>query len=171
MKKWITLCLGIVCVLSLVGCFSSGTVAEQGTESTVTQEEAPVRRSAAYSFSGENEYIRISSGSIVIGDENEMFDGGELELLQPELFGNVASYYMTFYTLRGDGERNEFHSVNATGIRNGAEDINGTLGSSSGNGFIIVNPEQGVWFELITIDADGVENTYQLELTLSENGT
>ena len=165
MKKWITLFLGLICILSLAGCMNR----EIDTENTITQEESQLRQTATYSFFGENEYIQITDGSIVISDKNEIFDGGELEILQSELFENVTSYCMTFYTLRSNGERNEFHVVNATGVTDGATAISGRLGGCSGNGFIIVNLEQGLWFELITTDSDGSENVYQLELTLSEN--
>ena len=98
-------------------------------------------------------------------------NGGNLEILQPDLFANVSSYSTTFYTLLNNGKRNDFHSTHVTGVRNGAESINSDLGSSSSNGFMVINLEQGLWFELITTDANGQETVYLLELTVTEDIT
>lgn len=98
-----------------------------------------------------------------------MFNGGNLEILQTALFADVRSYSTTFYTFLNNGKRNNFHSTNATGVRDGAASITGNLGNSSSNGFMVINLEQGLWFELKTTDANGTENVYLLELTVIEN--
>jgi hypothetical protein len=63
----------------------------------------------------------------VFGDTNGLFDSCNLEIIQPDLFVNVSSYSTTFYTLMNNGERNDFHSTNVTGVRNGADSIKMTL--------------------------------------------
>ena len=167
MKKLIALLWAFVYAIALFGCSNSDTEPEESELTGI----ASKKTSVTYSFSGENEFIKIGNGSIVFGETNELFNGGNLEILQPNLFVDVSSYSTTFYTLLNNGERNDFHSTNVTGVRNGAESINSDLGSSSSNGFRVINLEQGLWFELITTDVNGKEDKYLLELTVIEDGT
>ena len=157
----------LLCIVVLFGC-SKTDIKNEVSESTINANKNP---SGTYLFSGENESIKITNGSIIFGETNEVFSGGNLEILQPDLFADISSYSTTFYTLRNNGERNDFDSTNVTGVRNGAESINSDLGSSSSNGFRIINLEQGLWFELITTDVNGKEDKYLLELTVIEDGT
>ena len=167
MKRLLVLLLALIYTIALFGCSNSGTENEV-TESTDIANKNP---SGTYSFSGENEFIKIANGSIMFGETNELFNGGNLEILQPSLFVDVSSYSTTFYTLLNNGERNDFHSTNVTGVGNGADSINCDLGSSSSNGFMVINLEQGLWFELITTDVNGKESVYLLELSVIEDGT
>lgn len=165
MKKLAALLLTLIGVIVLYGCCKTDTkndVAEPAGN-------VNIKPFGAYSFSGKNEYFRITNGSIVYGDQNESFKGGTLEILQPDLFTNVHSYSTTFYTLLNNGQRNAFHSTTATGVTGGAEAIRSNLGSSSSNGFMILNLAQGLWFELITTDVTGTENVYLLELAVAED--
>ena len=157
----------LICTVVLFGC-SKADIKNEVSESTINANKNP---SGTYLFSGENESIKITNGSIIFGEINEVFSGGNLEILQPDLFADISSYSTTFYTLRNNGERNDFHSTNVTGVRNGAESINSDLGSSSSNGFRVINLEQGLWFELITTDVNGKEDKYLLELNVIEDGT
>ena len=57
----------------------------------------------------------------------------------------------------------------------GTLNLNGDLGRASGKGILIGNKikaaedlEQLLWFELITTDLSGKENTYQLPLVLNK---
>ena len=164
MKKRIVFISALLCVLALFGC--SRADAEQ--EAAASTENAPLRSAGSYSFSGENEFLRITNGSILVEDTNESFDGGDLEILQPDLFADVTSYTATFYTLRNNGQRNDFSSAHTTDVTDGADSIYRDLSGFSGNGYVIVNLEQGLWFELIAADADGTEHTYLLELTVTK---
>ena len=63
-------------------------------------------------------------------------------------------------------------TVDMTG---GTLNLNGDLGRASGKGILIGNKikaaedlEQLLWFELITTDLSGKENTYQLPLVLNK---
>lgn len=163
MKKLAALLMAVLFAAALFGC--SRTDGGGGTSEPASDVPKP---SGAYSFGGENEILRISNGSVVYGERNETFDGGDLEILQPELFADICAYSVRFYTLRGDGQRNEFHVTEATGARDGADSIHGNLGSFSANGFQVINLEQGLWFELKTTDVNGAENTYLLQLTVTE---
>ena len=157
MKKLIAMILAFVCAVGLSGC-SNGKPAEGIT----------------YNFTGEHECFAISNGSITFGGggqpfsgEEQEFYGGELTVTQPEIFENVTSYSTSFYTLYENGERNQFQSsevVSQTGV---SVPVGEQLGSLSTTGAMISNLEQGLWFELKTIDVYGTEKEYQIELRLS----
>ena len=85
MKKAISFVIAMGLLLSLVGCGSS--------------ETAPSER--VYSFSGENNEIRVISGRAVIGGETETFSGGTLEIKTDD-FDRVTAYTMSFYISGGD---------------------------------------------------------------------
>lgn len=152
MKKLISLVSALVCVLSLTACSNA---------------------KSKYSFRGEHEYFAISNGSIVLSNTDELFDGGDLEVTHSELFKNVASYSTTFYTLI-NGERRTILTNSVINRTGGSVDINGDLGSVSGDNIIdskiadIDELREILWFELKTTDLNGKENVYQIQLTLTE---
>lgn len=51
---------------------------------------------SVYSFSGENQVLSVYNGVIVIGDEEQVLYGGNLDILGKPI-EKVASYYTTFY--------------------------------------------------------------------------
>ena len=165
MKKLIALLLILVCAATLFGCNKADT-ADAVPKAT---NNAPQRYTGSYQFFGENEYLKITNGSIDFDETNESFYGGTLEVLQSDLFVDVRSYSTTFFTLLSNGQRNNFHTAIASGVWNGANAISGDLGSSSSNGFMVVYLEKGLWFELITTDVNGIENVYLLELTVVQD--
>lgn len=167
MKKLRVLLLTLISLMALLGCAKADTENEIPESASITN----TKPSGTYSFSGENEFIKITNGSIMFDETNELFIGGNIEILQPDLFANVSSYSTTFYTILNNRERNDFHSTNVTGVRNGADSINSDLGSSSSNGFMVINLEQGLWFELVTTDVNGKQNVYLLELSVIEDVT
>ena len=158
MKKLIAMILAFVCVIGLAGC-SNGKQAEEIT----------------YNFTGEHECFAISNGSITLsgggqpfsGEEQEFY-GGELTVTKPEIFEDVTSYSTSFYTLYENGERNQFQSSTTTSETGISAPIGEGLGSVSTTGAMLSNLEQGLWFELKTVDLDGKENTYQIQLKLTE---
>ena len=74
--------------------------------------------------------------------------------------------------------RSEVLTVNSNStvdMTGGTLNVNGDLGRASGNGILIGKKikaaedlEQLLWFELITTDLSGKENTYQLPLILNK---
>ena len=162
MKKLMAVLFVLFCTATLFGCNK----ADKVDEVPKATNHAPQRYTGSYRFFGENEYLKITNGSIDFKETNESFYGGDLDVLQSDLFGDVRSYSTTFFTLLSNGQRNNFHSSIASGVRDGANAISGDLGSSSSNGFMVVNLEQGLWFELISTDVNGNEYVYLLELTV-----
>ena len=158
MKKLIAMILSFVCVVGLSGC-SNGKQAEEIT----------------YNFTGEHECFTISNGSITFSDGGQPFSGGEqkfyggeLTVTKPEIFEHVTSYSTSFYTLYENGERNQFQSSTTTSETGLSVPVGEGLGSVSVAGSMLSNLEQGLWFELKTVDLDGRENTYQIQLELTK---
>ena len=145
---------------ALVGCGGAIEDAESGD--------------VVYSMSGSNDLFDISNGVIVLGEEEEVFDGGDLKVLQEDLFADVTAYTCSYYTIT-NGERRTILSNSTVDMTGGTLNVNGDLGRASGNGILIGNKiksaedlENVVWFELITTDLSGKENTYQLPLVLNK---
>ena len=160
MKRIISIAISCLLIASLVGCAGSAEDAESG--------------SVVYSMSGSNDLFEISNGVIVLGEEEEVFDGGDLKILQEDLFSDVTAYTCSYYTIT-NGERRTILSNSTVDMTGGTLSVNGDLGRASGNGILIGNKiksaedlENVVWFELITTDLSGKENTYQLALVLNK---
>ena len=151
MKKLIVFGLVLVCVFALAGCSN-------------TQKE-PV----TLSFNGEHEYFAISNGSIVLNDTEEVFEGGDLEVVQPDIFANVTSFYTTFYTVKNE-EKHIILSNSVIDQTGSAANINGDLGKVAGTNIISREVESidNLWFELKTTDLNGTETIYQIQLTLTD---
>ena len=160
MKRIISIAISCLLIASLVGCAGSAEDAESG--------------SVVYSMSGSNDLFEISNGVIVLGEEEEVFDGGDLKILQEDLFSDVTAYTCSYYTIT-NGERRTVLSNSTVDMTGGTLNLNGDLGRASGKGILIGNKikaaedlEQLLWFELITTDLSGKENTYQLPLVLNK---
>ena len=160
MKRIISIAISCLLIASLVGCAGSAEDAESG--------------SVVYSMSGSNDLFEISNGVIVLGEEEEVFDGGDLKILQEDLFSDVTAYTCSYYTIT-NGERRTILSNSTVDMTGGTLSVNGDLGRASGNGILIGNKiksaedlEQLLWFELITTDLSGKENTYQLPRVLNK---
>ena len=157
MKKWIALILMLLCVFSLTACSKSGQ--EQIVE---------------YSFHGEDEHLAVSNGRIVLSDTEEIFDGGDLAVLQAELVANVTAFSTTFYAVIS-GEQRTILSNSVIDQTGGSIHVNGGLGIVSGDGILIGNKveniddlKENLWFELKIVDADGKENVYQLQFEMTQ---
>ena len=150
MKKLAAVIFVLLCVLGIVGC-------HHDKQETVT-----------YSFRGEHEYFTISNGSIVFNDAEEVFEGGKLEIVQPEPFADVTSYSTTFYTMRNE-EKTVIMSSSIIDQTGGTVNVYGDFGRISGTNLsgIVDRELDNLWFELKTTDLNGTENVYQLQLTLS----
>jgi len=160
MKRIISIAISCLLIAALVGCAGSAEDTESGAE--------------VYSMSGSNDLFEISNGVIVLGEEEEVFDGGDLKILQEDLFADVTAYTCSYYTIT-NGERRTILSNSTVDMTGGTLNVNGDLGRASGNGILIGNKiksaedlEDVIWFELITTDLSGKENTYQLPLVLNK---
>ena len=160
MKRIISIAISCLLIAALVGCAGSAENAESD--------------SVVYSMSGSNDLFEISNGVIVLGEEEEVFDGGDLKIIQEDLFSDVTAYTCSYYTIT-NGERRTILSNSTVDMTGETLNVNGDLGRASGNGILIGNKiktaeemEQLLWFELITTDLSGKEYTYQLPLVLNK---
>ncbi len=124
---------------------------------------------AVYSFSGESAYFSIANGIAVTTPEKDIFYGGDLAAaLEPD---DITGYFVTFYTV-SDGEETVLLSNGVHDHTGGTLDPSGLVGRVSGDIFpaplAAAGLSGGLYCELKTTDRDGGENTYLLELTVTE---
>ena len=159
MRKMMLLFFTLAAVLTFAGCEKAGS-------------DRPL---AIYSFHGENELLAIHNGVIVIRDGEEVFDGGDLEVKE-DFPSDITSYAAVFYYLSNNKEKTILtHSVvDQTGNQINVE---GDLGRISGDGAIsglgaqdqeLADLQNGLYFELTTIDQSGTQNVYQVQMSVSE---
>lgn len=156
MKKIIKVMLSLLaCTVLLAGCSTS---AESNEEQSLK----------VYSFSGENEYISVSNGVIVLDGKNEICYGGDLEVMSDD-FVDITTYLTTIYI---DGSEKEILLSNSVDDQTGGTiNVSGNIGKISGN--ILKDSDadklnDNLWFELKTTNLSGDENTYQVQLETTE---
>lgn len=157
MKKMIRIVLLLaVCTALFTGC---------GGSSKSSQEQSLT----VYSFSGENDFISVSNGVIVLDAENEICYGGDLKV-KPEEFADIAGYSTTIYIDMGS-EKEILLSGGVEDQTGGTIDIPESPGKISGDILRDSDTDKlvdNLWFELKTIDLNGEENTYQIQLEMTE---
>lgn len=156
MKKIMVATLSLLaCAVLLVGCNTS----------TESNEEQSLK---VYSFSGENEYISVSNGVIILDGKNEICYGGDLKVISDD-FVDITTYSTTIYINGSEKETLLSNSVDdQTG---GTIDFSGNIGKISGDIFKNRDADKltdNLWFELKTTNLNGEENTYQVQLKTTE---
>ena len=158
MKHWFVVIVvavaALVGVIALVGGFSAISANEEDELSV-------------YSFTGTHELFEIPNGIVVIADDMEVFDGGDLHLIQPEAFSDIVFYSAKYYQIK-DGEKRTVLFNGVEDMTGGTLDIEGDLGRIASADIIRDDLEGNLWFELKTTDMSGKENTYQIPLTLEK---
>ena len=156
MKKFLSLILAISFMLALTACKNEA------------QEQLVV-----YSFYGENDCFKISNGTIVLSDSEDIFYGGSLHVTEPESIIDISSYKATFYTVT-DGQR-EIILVDELHNSSSAELLEVSLGKIVANDSELnqqfKNIEQlngKVFCELETTDKEGNKNSYTIEMELTK---
>ena len=133
--------------------------------STESNEEQSLK---VYSFSGENKYISVSNGVIILDGKNEICYGGDLKVISDD-FVDITTYSTTIYINGSEKETLLSNSVDdQTG---GTIDFSGNIGKISGDIFKNRDADKltdNLWFELKTTNLSGEENTYQVQLKTTE---
>ena len=144
-----------VCTILFAGC----------SNSTESNKEHFLK---VYSFSGENEYIAVSNGVIVLDDKDEICYGGDLKVM-PDNFDDIIAYSTTIYI---NGSEQEILMSNSIDDQTGETiDVSGNIGKISGDILRdgdIDDLTDKLWFELKTINLNGEENVYQVQLKTIE---
>ena len=155
MKKIRAVMLSLLaCTVLLAGCNTS----------PESNEEQPLK---VYSFSGENEYISVSNGVIILDGKNEICYGGDLKVMSDD-FSDITTYSTTIYI---NGSEKEILLSNGVDDQTGGTiDVSGNIGKISGD--ILGDSDDkltdNLWFELKTTNLSGEENTYQVQLETTE---
>ena len=158
MKHWFVVIVvavaALVGVIALVGGFSAISANEEDELSV-------------YSFTGTHELFEIPNGIVVIADDMEVFDGGDLKIINPAAFSDIVFYSAKYYQIK-DGEKRTVLFNGVEDMTGGTLDIEGDLGRIASADIIRDDLEGNLWFELKTTDMSGKENTYQIPLTLEK---
>ena len=155
MKKIRAVMLSLLaCTVLLAGCNTS----------PESNEEQPLK---VYSFSGENEYISVSNGVIILDGKDEICYGGDLKVMSDD-FSDITTYSTTIYI---NGSEKEILLSNGVDDQTGGTiDVSGKIGKISGD--ILGDSDDkltdNLWFELKTTNLSGEENTYQVQLETTE---
>ena len=158
MKHWFVVIVvavaALVGVIALVGGFSAISANEEDELSV-------------YSFTGTHELFEIPNGIVVLTDDKEVFDGGDLKIIHPAAFSDIVFYSAKYYQIM-DGEKRTILFNGVEDMTGGTLDIEGDLGRIASADIIRDDLEGNLWFELKTTDMSGKENTYQIPLTLEK---
>ena len=155
MKKIRAVMLSLLaCTVLLAGCNTS----------PESNEEQPLK---VYSFSGENEYISVSNGVIILDGKDEICYGGDLKVMSDD-FSDITTYSTTIYI---NGSEKEILLSNGVDDQTGGTiAVSGNIGKISGD--ILGDSDDkltdNLWFELKTTNLSGEENTYQVQLETTE---
>ena len=155
MKKIRAVMLSLLaCTVLLAGCNTS----------SESNEEQSLK---VYSFSGENEYISVSNGVIILDGKEEICYGGDLKVMSDD-FSDITTYSTTIYI---NGSEKEILLSNGVDDQTGGTiDVSGNIGKISGD--ILGDSDDkltdNLWFELKTTNLSGEENTYQVQLETTE---
>ena len=158
MKHWFVVI--VVAVAALVGV-----IALVGGFSAISADEKD--ELSVYSFTGTHELFEIPNGIVVITDDKEVFDGGDLKIIDSAAFSDIVFYSAKYYQIK-DGEKRTILFNGVEDMTGGTLDIEGDLGRISSADIIRDDLEGNLWFELKTSDMSGKENTYQIPLTLEK---
>jgi hypothetical protein len=156
MKKIVVVMLSLLaCMVLFAGC-------------NIFSESNEEQSLKVYSFSGENEYISVSNGIIILDGKDEIFYGGDFKVMSDD-FADITTYSTTIYINGSEKRTLLFSSVNdQTG---GTIDVSGNIGKVSGD--ILGDSDtdkltDNLWFELKTTNLSGEERTYQVQLETTE---
>ena len=149
-------------MLSLLACMVLFT---GGSPSHEINEEQSLK---VYSFSGENDYISVSNGVIILDGKDEICYGGDLKVMSDD-FADITAYSTTIYI---NGSEKEILLSNSVDDQTGETiDVYGSVGKISGDFLKDGDADKladNLWFELKTTNLSGEENTYQVQLETTE---
>ena len=145
----------LACTVLLTGCNTS----------SESNEEQSLK---VYSFSGENEYISVSNGVIILDGKEEICYGGDLKVMSDD-FSDITTYSTTVYI--NGSEKETLLSNGVDNQTDGTIDVSGNIGKISGDILRDSDADKltdNLWFELKTTNLSGEENTYQVQLETTE---
>ena len=156
MKKIMAATLSLLaCAVLLAGC-------------NISSENNEEQSLKVYSFSGENEYISVSNGVIILDGKEEICYGGDLKVMSDD-FSDITTYSTTVYI--NGSEKETLLSNGVDNQTDGTIDVSGNIGKISGDILRDSDADKltdNLWFELKTTNLSGEEKTYQVQLETTE---
>lgn len=150
MKKILSLILVAACLFMLVGCSN----------------EPDTDKVRVYTFYGENEYVEVTNGTIVLDGKDETFSGGILDVKKPKAFDDAYYWSAEFYVAK-DGEKKTVYISVVEDLSDSAKvSISGDLGKISGGNVVTTLADENNddfvnnLFMLLTLRNDKGEETY-----------
>ena len=142
MKKIMAVMLSLLaCTVLLAGCNTS----------SESNEEQSLK---VYSFSGENEYISVSNGVIILDGKDEICYGGDLKVMSDD-FANITTYSTTIYI---NGSEKETLLSNGVDDQTGETILNNLLQN------ILTHSDASKVFLTVT------ETEQQAKIVVADNG-
>lgn len=159
MKKIIALTLVVLCLFALAGC------------SDVQKDD----KVSVFTFYGENEYVSVTNGTVVLNGEEEVFSGGILEVLNEEVFSDAVYWSAEFYIAKGSEKKTVYISAVEDLSDTAQVSISGDLGKIAGGNVITESGNSDTddlinnLFMIFTVrNAEGEENTYELHMQVEK---
>ena len=173
MKKVFAVVMAFVLVL-FVFTFHKIRQGDAGIEGTAVHSEN-VTGTKVYSFSGSDDILTVMNGTMVLGEDEEIFSGGKLHINSESFFEGITSYTTTFYTLK-NGEKQILMTNSLIDQTGGMVVFDGDdLGKISGADIIGDEENDGtadlmksLFFEISIVTADGENKTHQLLMDVVE---
>ena len=159
MKKILSLILAVICLFMLVACGN----------------EADDNKVRVFTFYGENEYVSVTNGTVVLNGDNEVFSGGILEVLKEAAFVDAVYWSAEFYITK-DGEKKTVYITAVEDLSESAKvNISGDLGKISGGSVIDDYTDESAeelinnLFMIFNVRyADGEEASYEIHMKVEE---
>ena len=159
MRKIIASMLAVICLFMLVGCSN-----EQNHEKV-----------KVFTFYGENEYISVTNGTVVLDGDEEVFSGGILNVLQEDTFSDAVYWSAEFYIAK-DGEKKTVYKSVVEDLSDSAQvSVSGDLGKIAGGNVISDYEDADIdafvnnLFMLFTVrNAEGEEKTYEIQMKVEK---
>ncbi len=174
MKKILAVAFAFVVALTCFGVYRDRAGYDRSTPGTEVHSEKSTE-TKVYSFSGSDEVLTVMNGTVILGEDEETFSGGTLQVNSKEFFDNVISYSTTFYILE-NGKKKTVMSNSLIDQTGGKINPDGdSLGKISGDdlisGYKTDNTEglmNNLYFEINTVGVDGENKTHQLLMDVIE---
>lgn len=130
-------------------------------------------KTAVYTFYGEDDYIEINNGIIVVSLEEEIFFGGTLEV-NDKYINDIKFFAVSYYV----NSREKLISVNTVsdetgGTLNIQSEMCKVVSDKSGKDKFsefdwLKDPSNKLYFELETVNLNDEKNQYRLPLIIKE---
>ncbi len=133
-----------------------------------------VSETKIYSFSGSDEILTVMNGTVVLGEDEEIFYGGELKVNSSEILEGVSACITHFYVFT-EGRKETVMINDVTDLTGGNVSFEGDLGKISSESTGISRKTgrtdefiNNLYFEITLSGKDGEKTSYELKMNVTE---